>query len=383
MKVILFIGHHKVGSTSLQDFLARNSVALAQAGILYPSVDFESMSLSLAKAVGRGTAQKDVLPINAREPHNALAYRMMEERNKGKIPVYHKALPSRPQMVRAIRQQIEFLQPQAVILAAEVFANFAPIDTGLIKSLRDIFPPKAEITVLATLRRIDEYLASWHGQRLKFSHKIAPLREGGLQQQFNGIHFDYRVMLEGWLNTLPNANFILRDYADVQASGGSVADFIAQSGLEFPEDLISERRTNASLHRGLYEIARRGNLALPAPKARALRLRLQELTPKLDLPKSSEIELFGAQNRQEMVDRFDKVHKFLGEASGKTPFFSDLEAARETLPFDELEVFRHAAAEVHRNSNKFKEPEIRDFLETLVEQPPSRLATIFGRKRSS
>lgn len=364
MKVILFIGHHKVGSTSLQDFLARNSVALAREGILYPSVDFEGLSLMLGTAAARSTPEGG-LPINAREPHNALAFRMLAEQGKGRVPAFHKGLPSRLQMVRAIRHQIEFLQPEAVILAAEVFANFAAADPTLIQSLREIFPDEAEITVIATLRQIDEYLASWHGQRLKFGHKIEPLSAGGTQNYFNNIHFDYRLMLEGWLEALPEAEFILRDYADVRAGGGSVVDFIAQSGLNFPEGLAAERRTNESLHRGVYELARRGNEILPAPQANSLRQWLRQLTPELDLPKSSEIELFGAQTRKEMIDRFDPIHQFLGEVSGKAPFFADLEAARRVQPVPEAEVIRHALAQLRRFEKEIEFPEIRDVLAAL------------------
>lgn len=364
MKVILFIGHHKVGSTSLQDFLARNSVALARAGILYPSVDFEGMSMMLATAAGRH-APAGGLPINAREPHNALAFRMLAEQGKGRVPAFHKGLPSRVQMVRSIRHQIDFLQPEAVILAAEVFANFAPADPALIQSVKEIFPPDAEITVIATLRRIDEYLASWHGQRLKFGHKVAPLSAGGLQNYFGNIHFDYRLMLEGWLEALPEARFVLRDYADVRTGGGSVVDFIAQSGLAFPEGLAPERRTNESLHRGIYELARRGNEVLPAPQAATMRQWLRQLTPELDLPNSSEIELFGAQNRQEMADRFEPIHRFLGEVSGKAPFFPDLEAVRAPQPVSEAEVARHVLARLRGYEKEIEFPEVRDFLAAL------------------
>lgn len=364
MKVIFFIGHHKVGSTSLQDFLARNSVALAQAGILYPSVDFEGMALMLGAATGRHRPEGG-LPINAREPHNALAFRMLAEQKKGVVPGYHQGLPARGQMVRAIRKQIEFLQPEAVILAAEVFANFAPAGPELIEGVKEIFPPDAEITVIATLRRIDEYIASWHGQRLKFGHKIEPLRAGGLQGYFGNIHFDYQLMLEGWLKALPEARFILRDYADVRAGGGSVVDFIAQSGLRFPEGLTPERRTNESLHRGVYELARRGNEMLPGPQASGLRQGLRRLTPELDLPSSSEIELFGAENRQEMAERFEPIHRFLGEASGKAPFFPDQEAVRNTLPVPEQEVTRHALARLRKYEDEIEFPEIRAFLAAL------------------
>lgn len=368
MRVILFIGHHKVGSTALQDFLARNSVALAQAGILYPSVDFEGMALMLATATGRHEPP-DVLPINAREPHNALAFRMLAEHRNHDIPPFHKGLPGQKQMVRAIRKQIEFLSPETVILAAEVFANFAPAGADLITFLHNIFPAGTEFTVIATLRRIDEYLASWHGQRLKFGHDVAPLRTGGMEGYFGNIHFDYRLMLGGWLDTLPEARFVLRDYGAVMAAGGSVADFIAQTGLEFPQGLVAEQKTNESLHRGIYEIARRGNQALPGPMAGKLRKFLRDMTPHLDLPDSGTVELFGADNRRIMMDRFAPIHGFLEQASGRSPFFADLDAARAILPNPEAAVCRQALDGLCRRLDQVQEPEVRAFLKQLRTEP--------------
>ena len=52
-RLILFIGHHKVGSTSLQDFFARNAVALAGDGVLYPFVDFQGLSYLVGGSLGR------------------------------------------------------------------------------------------------------------------------------------------------------------------------------------------------------------------------------------------------------------------------------------------------------------------------------------------
>ncbi|MFW8595923.1 hypothetical protein [Cribrihabitans neustonicus] len=363
LQVILFIGHHKVGSTSLQDYLSRNAAALARSGILYPYVDFEGMAHQAAAAAGHGPGGES-LPINVREPHNALAFRMLAAGAGGRVPSYHKRLPALPQMVHAIHQQIRFTEPHTVILAAEVFANFNAAAPRLIKQLAGYFPG-AEFTLVATLRRIDEYLASWHGQRLKFGHDVAPLREDGLDGYLQGIHFDYRLMLEGWLKTLPKARLVLRDYADVRAGGGSVADFIAQTGLELPAGLAPERRENDSIHRGVYEIARRGNAALPSGQSGRLRRALRELTPALDLPPSSRIELFGAANRERMLERFRPLDAWLGETAGRTGFFADLEAVREAEPVPEEEVFRAALSRICSRHLAGLEEETAAFLTAL------------------
>ena len=368
MRVIIFAGHHKVGSTSLQDYLSRNAVALINAGILYPAVDFEGMSLMLARALGREDVPEN-LPINAREPHNALAFRMLAEKRSGKVPSYHKGLPAPLQMFRAIRKQVEFLKPDTVILAAEVFANFAPADPQLINALAELFP-EADITVLFTLRRIDEYIASWQGQRLKFGHKIEALRDDGLKHYYDNIHFDYRLMLEGWLKELPDAKFILRDYADVRAAGGSVQDFTTQAGLTLPDGLVPEQRTNESLHRGIYELARLGNHALPDPKAGALRRTLRRITGDLGLPPSGEIDLFGAQNRADLVARFEPINTWLGEVAGREGgFFPDLETAQTCLPCPEAGLLESTIAAVLRQRDQFEDPELVDFIKSISVAP--------------
>ncbi|MCB4457219.1 hypothetical protein [Leisingera sp. McT4-56] len=363
LQVILFIGHHKVGSTSLQDYLSRNAAALSRAGILYPYVDFEGMAHLAATAAGRGQPEGS-LPINVREPHNALAFRMLAGHSNGKVPSYHKRLPVLPQMVHAIQQQIRFAEPHTVILAAEVFANFNAAGPELIQKLAGWFP-EAEFTLVATLRRIDEYVASWHGQRLKFGHQLAPLRADGLDGYFGGIHFDYRLMLEGWLKTLPEARVILRDYAEVRAGGGSVADFIAQTGLQLPEGLAPERRENDSFHRAVYEIARLGNHRLEDRKAAELRRALRALTPELELPPSRDIELFGADNRQRMLERFRPIDDWLGGICGRSGFFADLEQALEVQPLAEEEAFGTALAQVCGRLPEGLGQEAADFVKAL------------------
>ena len=352
MKVILFIGHHKTGSTALQEFLSRNQVALMRAGILYPNTDFQGMALALATATGQATP-RDGMPLNAREPHNALAFRMLSTHKRGRIPPFHENLPGLAQMKLAIKNQIEFLNPHTVVLASEVFSNFVRVGAPIIKDLLGIFPPDAEITIVATLRRIDEYLASWYGQQLKFGHKIAPLRENGIETYFDGIHFDYRRMLECWLDTAPQARFVIRDYAQVRASGGSVADFAAQTGLELPPGLEPERRANPSLHRGIYEIVRLGNHSLKPPEAQLLREALRRITPELALPPSHDIELFGAANRARMQDRFAPIQDYLATATGQVPFFESERAITELRPIPEMEVYAEVMAHLNRKLRRF------------------------------
>ena len=341
MKFVIFIGHHKVGSSALQDFLSRNALALLKAGVLYPMVESVGHAHMLHSAL-MGSDPVMPLPINAREAHNALAFRMLSEaRGKNQVPAFHRNIPASRQMFAAIRNQIEVLQPETVVLCAEVFSNFGAVEPALIDRLGKLVGA-AELRVICTLRRPDEYVASWQGQRLKFGHVPPALREVGVADYADTIHFDYALMLRAWLERLPQADFRFRNYRDVLKAGGSVEDFLAQADIAVPAGLQAVGAANPSIPFALMEIARRANAALPGRAARQFRDHLMARRDTLDLPGNAEVELFGAAHRADLLDRFAPVAAFLEETVGPGAFFPDLEAAREVRPTPELDAARAA-----------------------------------------
>jgi hypothetical protein len=344
MKTVLFIGHHKVGTTSLQRFLAYNYAPLLAAGILYPGVEREGLSHNI-KAV-KNSRTRLGRSFNVIEPHNGLAFKMLAEVTGGKVPPYHGHLPDARMMLATIQRQIDTLSPRAMILCAEVFANFATVDTRLIQTLKSALEGH-DIHIICTLRRPDDYLVSWHGQRLKFGHKIRPLRAGAQGFYFDKIHFDYRLMLEGWVKAFPEAEITVRDYKAVMGAGGSVEDFIACAGLDFPRDLKPVGRANAGFGRALMEIARLANHQLPPPEAEAVRAYLLHLPPKPDQSKNNQIEMFGAVNRQALLERFSPINQYLGQfSSTDNGFFDDISQMGKTLSIPELEATSQALTHI-------------------------------------
>lgn len=380
MKLILFVGHHKVGSSALQRWLARNAVALLRRGILYPAVEPEGLCTLLAMALGEGGGEggggggggdraarirAGDLPVNLREAHNALAFGMIAERRGTEVPALHQGLPPADHMLTAVRRQIEVFEPQVTILAAEVFANFGPVPV-LIQKLLAAFPG-ADITLVATLRRIDDYLAAWHGQRLRFGHVLPPLPEA-LADYAKGIHFDYRRMLENWLRATEGAGRVIRPYDRVLAAGGSVRDFLAETGIAPPPGASLDEEVNRGLHRGVLELARRGNADLAPEDARAFFAALLRLGPGLGLPASSEVELWGAAARADLAQRFAPVHDWLSAVTGGAPFFADAARIGRTLPHPEAEVNRAALAALARHRGELP-PAARALLQGIEIAP--------------
>jgi hypothetical protein len=161
-----------------------------------------------------------------------------------------------------------------------------------------------------------------------------------------GIHFDYRMMLEPWIAAVPGAELVLRPYDRVLAAGGSVADFLAWSGLAEATGLPPPGagiRINAGLHRGVIELARRANAVLAPLEAMDTYGALLRLGPLLDLPPSAEVELYGAESRERLATRFAPIHDWLSERIG-APFFADAERIGMICPHPEPEVNRAAMA---------------------------------------
>jgi hypothetical protein len=363
VQVILFVGHHKVGSSSLQNYLAQNALALLERGILYPATESEGLTTLLTMALAGDELPDVPLPVNLTEAHNALAFRMLSDVTKKQVPALHQNLPSTEAMLTTLRHQIDIFQPEVVILAAEVFANFSAVSPALIARLREFFDG-AEITVTATLRRVDDYMISWHGQRLRFGQAPRALPGGALDHYYRNIHFNYRKMIQGWIKEMPEARLRLRSYDQVMTAGGSVQDFMTQAGLPMPTDPTRMGRANESLHRGLIEIARLGNSELEAGVAHRLFLSLLKLGGKLDLPRASEVEMYGTPARAEMLERFTPIHDWLCEQSGGS-FFPDLQDIARPRPCPEYEVNGAALSQIRKQHMDAIPAGARDFLAKL------------------
>nr|WP_169618090.1 hypothetical protein [Ruegeria sp. PR1b] len=329
MKVILYIGHHKVGSTALQAYLAQNWLQLAQAGILYPSVEGLGFASNLATIL-RPEAPSQIKQgqVLVREPHSALAYRMIQDAISRPVPPQFNGHPATSQMLRTIQKQVEVLAPHTVILCSEAFANFGQVDAKLITQLCAPFQG-ADLHVYCALRRPDHYLASWHGQRLKVGEPAAPLEPGGLAQYANTIHFNYRNVLEPWIEQLPDATFSIRNYAEVVENGGSGEDFVLQTGLTLPEGMQAPGRANSSLPKASFPIMEQAVAHLPRPKVQALSQYFQAegkaLCRKADA-RNGDVELFGEAQRKEMHRRFLKESEtYLSQLTGQPAFFEGLD----------------------------------------------------------
>ena len=365
MKVAIFIGHHKTGSTALQNYLCNSYLELIRNGILYPAIEAEGIAANLAAAVkGAGNTSADTR-LNVREPHNALAFKLLNEINETPIPPWHPNLPSSFQMLHLIDHQIRALQPQQIILCAEVFSRMA--DRGwrkLLPRLQKRFG-EHDTTIVLNLRRPDLYLASWHLQRLKFGGPVKPLRGEAITPYLDNVHFRFDRIIERWKETFPDSRLVARNYDDVLKSGGSVADFFAQASIAY-KPVAEESRLNTGVPYAMAEIVRQGNLQVP-DQARDVLTYVQEASERVKLPGNSEIEMFGAVNRQTMFDAFVPVHAAIHQMTGIANFFPDIDDMLTCRPIPELDAARAALGLLQADVRTAKVSGIvRDFVSGLV-----------------
>ncbi|MBT8154515.1 hypothetical protein KMP13_11520 [Epibacterium ulvae] len=366
MKIILYIGHHKVGSTALQAYFARNTLSLLKKGILYPAVESEGLSHLLAQATGIHKEPK-LACMNLREPHNALAFRMLADRAKtpakAKTPAWHGHLPQTSDMLAAIQHQINVFEPHTVIICSEVLSNFGNGHDDLIAALRAPFP-EAEFEIYCALRRPDEYLASWFGQRLRFGHKPAALDQGTALKDTKSIHFDYHKMIAPWVAAFPDSSLHLRSYDAILAAGGSVQDFTAQVGCTFPMGLSRKGPSNRGLSRAAFEVQRRANQDLPRNQAQALLQFLLRGDTNLTPWTNSDVELFGVELRHKLYEAFAPIDAYLGTLIGQDGFFPDLEWMRRPclIPLHDA----HAKLLQTLSQVDLPNPELTTFVQALI-----------------
>ncbi len=180
-----------------------------------------------------------------------------------------------------------------------------------------------------------------------------------------GIHFDYRAVIEPWLERLPGIEPHMRAHRAVMRAGGSISDFFAQQHVTLPEGLIDVPMMNPSLPRALFPLLRAANSALPRPVARTLGPDLLHIADDLELPAAADIEFFGAARRGEMAQRFAPIHDWLSEIAG-APVFDDIDEIAQPRPVTEDEALAQVLDSLTADHIAgFLNPEVRAFVTGL------------------
>ena len=354
MRVVIFFGHHKVGSSSIQHYFGRNAPALAAKGVLYPAVRARDAD-RLKRHLSAGIATQPA-PLHVREAHNALGFSMIADHKGESRPAACSNLPSTTNMFETIRSQIRTLRPHTLVLVSEVFSNFSAIHPPMIHDLIDGLGVSAkDVLPIGIFRRNDDYLVAWHGQRIRFGHKIPHVHQL-LDHYFEGIHFDYRRLIEPWRALAPE-RLTIAPYKP----GQSLTLFCDLAKIKMLSEIHSEPKKNPSLHPALLDIARQAQFILPAKSANTCTRKLISLGRLPIWKPAGQVELWGQEARDRIYVQYLRQASYLDSLIGHS-FFPTQNHIVTTRSIAQQDATEHAASWLRWLGQLIAQADIKKFL---------------------
>jgi len=216
-KLVLHIGCHKTGTTSIQAALFHNRKAL------------EKQGYSLFYKSAKGIASQDGHPAFWTIPFDD---------------------PARGVFIRADLAKALSCLPGNVIMSQENF-SWVVEKIELEKFRKNLSMHFNDIKIIAYIRRQDMQMVSHHQQASKNPNLIAAhlfgSRPRALPDDSDGVrlYLNYHERLSKWANVFGDENITLRIFdKNTLKDGDSVADFSYVSGIKFP--IIPERKNESN-----------------------------------------------------------------------------------------------------------------------------------------
>ncbi len=241
-RLVIHIGMHKTGSSSIQHYLSRNRRLLRLLGVLYP----ESVG-----ADGR------------RQPkHAALFDAISHEADHGRP---HPAYGASAAMAEALAHRIETSRARVAVLSAEGFSGPKPDFARALAPLAARF----DATVVVFLRRPDLWAESFHRQMVmsRQVREARPLRAFLAAPEMQA-HLDWPRILGWWRGAFGPGALRIRAFAPEAGGPGPVRAFIAAASLPRPCLLLphlAAHRNPAPERARLFANLRENALASGAP----------------------------------------------------------------------------------------------------------------------
>lgn len=199
-RMVLHIGMHKTGSSSLQRYLARNRPVLRLFGIDYP--------------VATGPRGQKL------SKHNDLFLAISHEKDKRQP---HPVLG--PSSERIARITSAMKPGRTTILSAEGFSGESPAFAKVFQPLTET----ADVRVVCFLRPQDQWVVSFYKQMV-LSREVRMRKpfEEFLSMRGTRRHLDYANMLRWWSDAIGRENIRILIYPPTESV---VADFLNAAGL--------------------------------------------------------------------------------------------------------------------------------------------------------
>ena len=297
----LHIGTGKTGTSSLQNFLARNRARLAESGWLYP----RSLGRTRHVRFGLWTRSDDDLAAAFREGRPGTG-------RFGDPAELRREVPAR--LLAEVRRTA---LPRVLISDEALYAAATP---SLERLRRFINEHASQVRVICYLRRQDDLLVSHYQQVVKV-RATRTLAQRVAEKDLSPT-YDYYARLRSWGEVIAPDELIVRRFEPARFRHDSLYDdFVDAAGLEIPTTDRPERERNESLDAEAVEFLRLLNLYrvehpeesdLPANRDLVPQLTRLSTGPILTLPDDT-LDQF----MEQWADSNERVaRELLGEPSG-------------------------------------------------------------------
>jgi hypothetical protein len=284
-RLIIHIGMHKTGSTTLQRFLSRNRLLLRLFGINYPLSRDET---------GRRQSK-----------HNAIFTAISHEADRG-LP--HPALGPSERLIENLGDQIDRAGCRINILSAEGFSGERPI-------FADAFAPFADrydVRIVVFLRRYDHWVESFYKQMV-MSREVRETRSFAdfLAAPSTQAHLRYSRILGWWADIFGDDALRVCGFDPGSEAQGPVRTFLKAADLPHRLAWLGHSRShlNRSPSQEEVEARRQENLGGEPGKAKIQsKIALQSEKSPLGYFTATERESFLSDQLDDLVSiksRFD------------------------------------------------------------------------------
>lgn len=241
-KMILHVGTHKTGTTSLQRFLSENRAALKAQGMCYFDPP-EKYATAIVERNGHFLLRhaKDTLKADQ-------ATKRALRATKHNILAFKKAVGECDTIV---------LSDEALFYQQAIRPDTMPLIQEL---LRDC--GITDVRIIVYLRRQDEFATSLWKQRVKNSMKLTASIHEYVKSPRVVQALDYQRILSEFAELFGKDNVCVRVYKrDMLENRDIRYDFCAQVGIDVGEGFVYSDDSNASLSNNYAEILRQANHA--------------------------------------------------------------------------------------------------------------------------
>lgn len=245
----LHIGTTKTGSTSIQNFLAKNRAYLATKGVVYPTA--------------LGAANHNTIPVylQGKWVENGLQARQKIQ----SADDYATFVDTLPEMLKA---EVGDLNPDHFIISNEHMHSrcFKAAHFKRLKTLLEPVLSGRKLQIVVYLRPQISHVVSLYSTML--GHGLTATLDEFILSKMSGRphdYFNFRVLLDKWTAAFPEATFFVRPFANTAAlQHGVLSDFLEITQLaKFADEMTFEPRRNESMGAWAAETFRQLNALDP------------------------------------------------------------------------------------------------------------------------